>query len=53
MQEEDAAKEEEEEENEQEEERERDTTPNEWLRQWGSHVSLFLRQAEMGEDLRD
>ena len=50
MQEEEAAKEEEEEE---EEEGGRDTTPNEWLREWGSHVSLFPREAGMGEELCD
>lgn len=43
-QEEEAAKEEE-----VEEEGGRETTPNEWLREWGSHVSLFQREAGMGE----
>lgn len=46
MQEEEAAKDEEE-----EEEAGRDTTPNEWLREWGSHVSLFQREAGLGEEL--
>lgn len=43
-QEEEAAKEEEE-----EAEGGRETTANEWLREWASHVSLYRREAGMGE----